>query len=165
MVLASPIAIVGGVAATVTGGGGAINTSSESNLEVGEDQQQRTTPRQFMPTQLPQQQRNPDLRRQVEYHERGKRMCRRCQSYKPPRAHHCSICKRCIIKMDHHCPWINNCVGIGNHKVCFIYIIMICVYGKSLCRDCGSVCGGQMHFIYIHFTQPLFHCMHRHILP
>eukprot|EP00979_Chaetoceros_neogracilis_P014927 scaffold5062_cov227-Chaetoceros_neogracile.AAC.3 len=34
-----------------------------------------------------------------------KRICRRCQSYKPDRAHHCSICKRCILKMDHHCPW------------------------------------------------------------
>ena len=51
--------------------------------------------------------------------QRGRRMCRRCQAFKPPRAHHCSICKRCIIKMDHHCPWVNNCVGIGNHKVCF----------------------------------------------
>ena len=49
--------------------------------------------------------------------QRGRRMCRRCQAFKPPRAHHCSICKRCIIKMDHHCPWVNNCVGIGNHKV------------------------------------------------
>jgi hypothetical protein len=28
--------------------------------------------------------------------------CERCAfNYKPPRAHHCSICKRCISKMDH----------------------------------------------------------------
>ena len=27
------------------------------------------------------------------------RLCHRCESYKPPRAHHCSICKRCILKV------------------------------------------------------------------
>ena len=36
--------------------------------------------------------------------------------YRPPRAHHCRICKRCIRRMDHHCPWINNCVGEKNQK-------------------------------------------------
>lgn len=39
---------------------------------------------------------------------RVKRLCRRCKAFKPDRAHHCSICRRCIIKMDHHCPWVNN---------------------------------------------------------
>lgn len=29
-------------------------------------------------------------------------MCSRCNGLKPPRAHHCSQCDRCIMKMDHH---------------------------------------------------------------
>ncbi|KAJ5114395.1 hypothetical protein NUU61_000154 [Penicillium alfredii] len=39
------------------------------------------------------------------------RWCRRCEAWKPPRAHHCKTCKRCIPKMDHHCPWTSNCVS------------------------------------------------------
>eukprot|EP00249_Psilotum_nudum_P008234 c21136_g2_i1 orf=2-502(-) len=31
------------------------------------------------------------------------RYCRKCCSFKPPRCHHCSICSRCVLKMDHHC--------------------------------------------------------------
>lgn len=32
-----------------------------------------------------------------------RKYCRRCKCFKPARAHHCSICNRCIVKMDHHC--------------------------------------------------------------
>ncbi|CAK4030788.1 Palmitoyltransferase pfa4 [Lecanosticta acicola] len=39
------------------------------------------------------------------------RWCRKCEAFKPPRAHHCKTCKRCVAKMDHHCVWTANCVS------------------------------------------------------
>ncbi|XP_031465267.1 palmitoyltransferase ZDHHC3-like isoform X2 [Phasianus colchicus] len=43
-------------------------------------------------------------------------LCSRCEAYRPPRAHHCRVCHRCVRRMDHHCPWINNCIGELNQK-------------------------------------------------
>lgn len=37
--------------------------------------------------------------------------CSVCEGYKAPRSHHCRKCGRCVMKMDHHCPWLN-CVSI-----------------------------------------------------
>lgn len=46
----------------------------------------------------------------------GVRMCQRCLRTKPDRCHHCSQCNKCILKMDHHCPWVANCIGFNNYK-------------------------------------------------
>ena len=35
-------------------------------------------------------------------------VCVKCGSEKAARTHHCSVCDRCVLHMDHHCPWINN---------------------------------------------------------
>jgi hypothetical protein len=34
-----------------------------------------------------------------------KKWCRKCEAFKPSRAHHCSVCARCNVYLDHHCPW------------------------------------------------------------
>lgn len=77
---------------------------------------------------------------------RVRKFCRRCNAFKPPRAHHCSICRRCVIKMDHHCPWVNNCVGIGNHKLFLLfifYVFIMCTYALTLVLVRYAGCIGE----------------------
>ena len=45
-----------------------------------------------------------------------RRTCKKCSFTKPRRTHHCSACRQCVLKMDHHCPWLNNCVGFFNYR-------------------------------------------------
>lgn len=62
-------------------------------------------------------------------------VCARCETYRPPRAHHCRVCNRCIRKMDHHCPWINNCVGERNHRyfvLFLLYVAVLAVYASGM---------------------------------
>nr|XP_026489149.1 palmitoyltransferase ZDHHC6-like isoform X2 [Vanessa tameamea] len=49
--------------------------------------------------------------------------CTVCKGYKAPRSHHCRKCGYCIKKMDHHCPWINCCVGHANHSYFTLFLI------------------------------------------
>ncbi|ESO93743.1 hypothetical protein LOTGIDRAFT_205637 [Lottia gigantea] len=65
----------------------------------------------------------------------GWTVCIKCETYRPPRAHHCRVCRQCIRRMDHHCPWINNCVGEFNQKffIQFLfYVGLLSLYAFGL---------------------------------
>lgn len=49
-------------------------------------------------------------------------LCPECLVIKTPRSRHCSVCNKCVERYDHHCPWVNNCVGIRNHRDFMIFL-------------------------------------------
>ncbi|KAJ6123270.1 hypothetical protein N7512_005735 [Penicillium capsulatum] len=51
--------------------------------------------------------------------------CVPCMSRKPLRSKHCRRCGRCVAKHDHHCPWIDNCVGANNLRHFVLYIVSL----------------------------------------
>lgn len=49
--------------------------------------------------------------------------CNICMKPKSPRTHHCRSCAMCVLDMDHHCPFIGNCVGAANHPAFIAFLI------------------------------------------
>ncbi|XP_018588360.2 palmitoyltransferase ZDHHC12-B isoform X1 [Scleropages formosus] len=51
------------------------------------------------------------------------RRCGHCLvQQQPMRAKHCQACQHCVRRYDHHCPWIENCVGERNHRWFVLYL-------------------------------------------
>ncbi|PIK38014.1 putative palmitoyltransferase ZDHHC23 isoform X2 [Apostichopus japonicus] len=59
--------------------------------------------------------------------------CQVCQIPRPPRAGHCRICSSCFPRLDHHCVWLDCCIGRENHRsfiLCLLVFILGCLWGS-----------------------------------
>ncbi|XP_023277345.1 palmitoyltransferase ZDHHC23-like [Seriola lalandi dorsalis] len=61
--------------------------------------------------------------------------CPVCKIMRPPRAGHCRTCGSCVQRLDHHCIWINSCVGQANHRSFLLTLsvfVLTSLYGIKL---------------------------------
>ena len=63
--------------------------------------------------------------------------CKKCNKFRPKRAHHCRFCNKCILEMDHHCFSLNKCIGKNNYNIYIKYLIFFelntsVLFGSSL---------------------------------
>jgi len=74
----------------------------------------------------------------------GEGGCMECHGGETPHVRHCHICGRCTVLQEHHCFWVNNCVGAYNFKAHFlllVYTIMFLVIVFVLLSGSIAHCG------------------------
>lgn len=50
--------------------------------------------------------------------------CHLCNiTIRSKRTKHCSICNKCVERFDHHCKWLNNCIGGRNYPAFIVYLL------------------------------------------
>lgn len=76
----------------------------------------------------------------IKSHSLTAKFCGNCSLYRPARSVHCYTCGVCVLKMDHHCPWLGLCVGSRNYSLYLLYVL-------SMEVTAGLICGQVLAYL------------------
>eukprot|EP00743_Colponemidia_sp_Colp-15_P008551 GILK01009306.1.p1 GENE.GILK01009306.1~~GILK01009306.1.p1 ORF type:complete len:494 (-),score=42.34 GILK01009306.1:28-1509(-) len=51
--------------------------------------------------------------------------CYLCKTHVGRQSKHCRLCDKCVHVFDHHCKWLNNCIGHENYRSFFVLILAV----------------------------------------
>uniref|UniRef100_UPI00358F93E7 palmitoyltransferase ZDHHC23 isoform X1 n=1 Tax=Myxine glutinosa TaxID=7769 RepID=UPI00358F93E7 len=71
--------------------------------------------------------------------DQGWSWCELCEVLRPPRSAHCRLCGRCVRRLDHHCVWIDSCIGESNHRwflLTISFFLLTATYGLHVAFSC-----------------------------
>ena len=89
---------------------------------------------------------------------------------KPTRSKYCAQTGFVIARMDHHCVWLNNSVGYGNHRTFMIFLLLqlsatslfAVMIARALVREIGldsSACGAVSYLLDRNYFLPTVFCV------
>lgn len=78
------------------------------------------------------------------------RYCSTCRVWRAPRTSHCVVCDSCVADFDHHCLWLNNCVGLRNYSYFFLFLVTAVLGLIYVCVACYYYLLGANHLAPSH---------------
>ncbi|XP_072943459.1 palmitoyltransferase ZDHHC11 [Epargyreus clarus] len=79
----------------------------------------------------------PEFDRNLHAHVIENGRCHLCNIYTSnKKTKHCGLCNKCVCEFDHHCKWLNNCIGGRNYSAfigCVTTALFISTFTSALC--------------------------------
>ena len=83
--------------------------------------------------------------------------CKKCNKFRPKRAHHCRFCNKCILEMDHHCFSLNKCIGKNNYAIYIKYLIFVEL-------NTSLLLGSSLYVCYNYYSQLSIYYLIKYVL-